>query len=134
MCERERSATPGCVKIHLGCAEGLNANADLNVPQLANEVVVSGQCALGPTQEDVGRRLHQAVAVDYALSLIYENALPGTGRQHRRTSLFHLQKQWVAFSGHEQQDPAPRAYTAHAYDFNGGIAELVPIEQRLNGR
>src|SRR5262249_50302387 len=130
--EGERSSTPGCVKIHLGCAEGLDADADLNVAQLANKVVVSGQRAHGPAQEDVGGWLHEAVAVDYALSFIPENGLPGIGRKHRRTSLFHLQKQRIAFTGHEQQDPAARAYAADAHDFNGSIAELVSIEQRLN--
>ena len=44
--ERERPSTPGGVEIHFGGAEGLHADADLDVPQLADKEVSLG--ARGP--------------------------------------------------------------------------------------
>jgi hypothetical protein len=62
-------AAPGGVKIHLASSEGLHANADLDVPKLADEEVPLA--SLSPAQEHVASGLHdEPVAIHNALAVI----------------------------------------------------------------
>ena len=129
MGERERPAAPGGVELHLGAAEGLHADADLDVPQLADEEVALR--ALRPPEEHVAGGLHEPVAVDDALAVVGEDARAGVRLQHRGARLLDLEEEGVALAGHEEEHPAGGADAADPHHLDGGVAELVAVEQRL---
>jgi len=87
--ERERPATT-CVEVSARGAEGFDADADLDVPQLAMK-----KCAwaVGPAEEHVAGGLHEPVAVHDALAVVVEDARAGVRLQHRGARLLDLEEE-----------------------------------------
>src|SRR5262249_17242408 len=113
MCECQRPATPCGIQIHLAGPEGFHSDADFDVSQLANEIVMPLQGPLSPSQEYIAGRLHQPVAIYDPLARIGEYTSTCVGLEHRTTSFFNLQKQRITFACHEQHDPAPCSHATH---------------------
>src|SRR5262249_48656398 len=69
---------------------GLNQWRELHVSQLA-DVEMSALGTGAPAEEQVGRRLHQLLALDHPLAVLSVDALTGIGLQYRGVSLLELQ-------------------------------------------
>src|SRR6516165_7007019 len=108
--ERERPTAPLGVQLHLQAAERLHAHADLDVAQLADEVVALGP--LRPAEEHVARGLHEPVALDDALPVTRVRARAGEWLEDRSPRLLHLEEQGVALACHVEEHPALRAHAA----------------------
>ena len=87
-----------------------------------------------PAQEDIAVGLHQPVAVNDALAVVFKNTLAGIFLQHRFPGFLHLQEEGVAIGIHQKQYAAECAYAADTHHFEGNVPELVVIEQHLVGR
>ncbi len=75
----------------------------------------------GPTQQDVARRLHQALTGHDALAVIGKSARSGIMLEHRGARFLDLQKQRVVVRRREQGDGAERADAADADHFDREI-------------
>ena len=75
----------------------------------------------------------QPVAVHDALAVVGKHARARVRLQHRGARLLDLEEQRVALAGHEQQHPAGGPDAADAHHLDGGVPELVAVEQRLVG-
>src|SRR5690242_206913 len=128
MRERERPAAPSSINVHLRGSEGLHANADLDVPQLADEVVTLITVTIAPSEEHVARRLHEPVPVHHPLAVVRERALACVRLQHRSAGLLNLEKEGIAVASHEQVYPAVGSDTADADHLEGYVADLVSVE------
>jgi hypothetical protein len=80
--ESESPSAPLGVKVHFAVPEGLHTDADLDVPQLAKEVMAAIADALGPSEEHVAGRLHEPVPVHDPLAMVGEHARAGIRLQH----------------------------------------------------
>src|SRR5580765_1923459 len=87
-----------------------------------------------PAEKHVTGRLHGPITVHDALPMVAKLALARVRRQHRSTSLFDLKEQRIIIRRHKQQDPARGTDTADPHHLDGGVTELVTIEQRVVGR
>ena len=104
MREGEGPSAPSGVDVHLGLAESLHPDAQLHVPQLADEEVPLR--TLAPPEEHVTGGLHAPVAIHDALATVRKHALASIWFEHGRPRLLDLQEQGVALARHEEKDPA----------------------------
>src|SRR4029453_8935095 len=83
-----------------------------------------------PTEENVAGGLHEVLAFDNPLSLVFERARREVRREDRRRCLLDLQEQWVvAVASEEQDDPVPCADTADPDDLAGEVGVAKPVDQ-----
>ena len=107
----------------------------LPVPQLPHVVVAGGRPVdrgvdVEPAEEDVARRLHQALALDDALPVVRPRRRPFGPLEHRRLGLLDLEEQRIVRVSPEQQhDPAARADAADAHDLAREIDVAVSLQQ-----
>ena len=106
-------------------AEGLHRDADLDVPQLAEEVVALGP--LAPPEEHVAGGLHEPVAVHDALAVVREDARPRERLQDRGSCLLDLEEQRVALASREAENPAGGPDAADPNHLYGGVPEFVLV-------
>ena len=100
--------------------------ADVEVALLAVE---AGADVL-PAEEDVARRLHQALTGDDALAAVAVLALADEPLEHRRLRLLDLQEQRVlVVDAEEERDPGAGADAADADDLAGQVDEPELLEQ-----
>ena len=85
----------------------------------------------GPAEEHVARRLHHPVAVHHALPVVGKGALARVRFQDGRARFLDLKEQRVPFASHEEQDEAVGPDAADSHHLDGGVPQLVPIQQRL---
>ena len=105
----------------------------LPVPELARVevVLVAGQvrCPV-PAEEDVARRLGQALALDDPAPVVLVRALAHVRLQHRRLGLLDLEEQRVAVvATADVRDPAPGADAPDAHHLPRHVHQLVGLEQ-----
>ena len=116
-----------------GREHGVHVRAALPVLELAH-VVVAGHAVQPldalPAQEDVGRRLHQALPGHHPLAMVGVCARAQEPLEHRRLRLLDLQEQRVVVVAAEQQhDVAAGADAAHAHDLVGHVDVAVLLDR-----
>src|SRR5262249_26306610 len=83
-----------------------------------------------PAEQDVARRLHQALALDDALAVLVELALAEERLEHRGLRLLELEEQRVALVATEHEyEPGARPDAAHPVDLARGVDVPEPLEQ-----
>src|SRR5215472_17731598 len=82
-----------------------------------------------PAEEQVGRRLHQLLALDHPFAVLSVDALTGIGLQYRGVSLLELQKERGVGNRHHQGYHAQRADTADADHFDRRVDQPVAVEE-----
>src|SRR5271165_3862399 len=87
----------GVDRQHLGVI-GLDQHAELHVTQLTH-VEVPPLWPRGPTEEQVGGRLHQPLALNHPFAVMGIGALAGIGLQDGSVCFLHLQEERVARDG-----------------------------------
>ena len=90
--------------------------------------------ALAPPEEHVAGGLHEPVAVHDALAVVRKDARAGVRLQHRGARLLDLEEERIALAGHEEEHPAAGPDAADPHHLDGGVPELVAVEQGLVGR
>src|SRR5215470_17481958 len=98
------------------------------VLQLAHVELTMGCGVLGPAQEHVARRLHDALALDHALALMAVE-LRRQPLEHGLAGFLELQEQRRAVATHVEPDGAERADAADADNLEGDVLERVAIEE-----
>src|SRR5262249_38120224 len=85
----------------------------------------------GPTEEDVARRLREALAFDDPLGVTRQRASAQERLQHRGICLLQLKEQWIlVVSAEQKQDPAPRADAADSDDLPREVAGAEALQQQ----
>ena len=100
--------------------------AVLQLPDIAMLVIAM---MFGPTEEQIGQRLHDTLADDHPLALIGIPAETREIRQHRGLGFLQLQQQGLVVLRGEQPDRAKCADAADAHHFERNIHQFVTIEQ-----
>ena len=86
-------------------------------------------CSL-PAEQDVARRLHQALALDDPLAVVAVPAGAEVRLEHRGLGLLDLQQERVVVVAAEHQhDPRPGPDAAHADDLAGDVDEPVALDE-----
>ena len=129
--ECEGPSTPPGVDRHLRRAEGLHQDAELHVPQLAEEEVALRPPA--PAEEHVAGGLHEPVAVHDALAVVRKGAGSSVRLQDRGTRLLDLEEQGVSLAGRQEEDPAEGADAPDPNHLDRGVSHLVAVQQGLVG-
>src|SRR3954463_12730552 len=94
---QDATAEPA-VELHARRQHGLYLRRGLPVPELADVEVTTlavDACAPQPAEEDVARRLHEALTLDDALALVAELALVRERLEHRGACLLGLEEQRI---------------------------------------
>ena len=129
----QRPATHPGVSRHRRGVHRLHDRRTLAVPQLPDEEVpVNAVDPVGPhpAEHHVARGLHQALALDDALTVAGISALAEEGFQHRCLGLLGLEEQRVLVVVADQEhDPGTGADTSDADHLAGGVAEAEPLEE-----
>ena len=86
-----------------------------------------------PAQEYVAGGLHQALAINHALSVRRKRTAAGVWLEHRSVRFLDLKKQRSGLRVAEQRHLAERPDAADADDFEGHIEQIEPIEQHSRG-
>src|SRR5262249_61994941 len=105
-----------------GCTRGAERfKGDRPFPVFELAYVVVALVAVGPgtgalpAEEDVARRLHQALACNHPLAAVLVLALAGELLEHRALRLLDLQEQRIAIvNAEEERDPGARPDAADA--------------------
>ena len=82
-----------------------------------------------PAEEDVGRRLHHALADHDPLTVIGVVGRAGKGREHRLLRLLDLQQKRRAVTRGQQPDRAERPDTADPDRLERHVAQRVAVQQ-----
>src|SRR5215469_16353023 len=129
--KREGFAAPLRKEIELIFSKCFHTGSDLDVAKLAHEEV---SClAARPPKKHIAGRLHHAITIHHALSVIRTDALACVLFEDRCACFLDLKKQRIFFSRHEKNHPAGGADAADADHFNRGVVNRISIEQRLVG-
>ena len=90
----------------------------------------SSPFAREPAEEDVARRLHQPLALDYAPALLLELLLPANGSSTEALRLLDLQEERIVrVAAEEQNDPGAGPDAADADDLVGDVDVAVALDQ-----
>ena len=117
---RERPRTEACGVLETLWVERGKVDRSLAVPELAHVVVARravDRRGRGPSQQEVARGLHEALALHHALTVRCKVARTPIELHDGLLSLFDLQDQWIVIvASGEQGDPGTSAHRAHAHD------------------
>jgi hypothetical protein len=93
---------------------------------LSNVKLPVGLWVFGNAQKNIARRLHRALPLGHAASLV-DQAWRRRGYlfENRSKRLLDLQKQWLGIRRHEKPDRAECADAADADDLEGDVGEHV---------
>src|SRR5215468_3440670 len=124
----KRAATQAPVTRECLLLHQITDRAESPVFQLAHiELPVRG-LILRPAQEDVARRLHDALALDHPLALVTLELLPKP-LEYGLAGFLDLQEQRSAVAAHKQPDGAKRADAADADHLERDILERISIDE-----
>ena len=83
-----------------------------------------------PAEEDVARRLHQALTFDDALAVVVVQAPAEDRLEHRRLRFLQLEEERIAVVvADHQRDPRPRPHAADTDDLAGSVDVAEALEQ-----
>ena len=111
----------------------LDVDRSLAVPELAYvevSLLVVDPIRRQPPQENVARGLHQPLALDHPLAVVFELALADVGLEHRGLGLLGLQEERVlSVAAHHQRHPGPRPDAAYPDHLAGHLDEPEAVEE-----
>ena len=135
VCACQRPATQVRIAAHPCGLHRLDVGRPLAVPQLP-DVVVPGDAVQpvgpDPAQQDVARRLHQALTLDDPLSVAGVLVLAQERLQHGGLGLLDLQEQRVVDTvADHQDDPRAGPNAADTHHLPGGLHEVEALDEVL---
>src|SRR5262249_30016499 len=128
VCARQRPAAYLGIAHQVRGLHDLDHRLDLDVSELP-DIEVPGFLAGRPAEEDVTRRLHQALAGYDAVAVVRVHALPCEWLEDGAVRLLELQEEWVLVRGEEESNGARRADAADTDHLGGHVTELKPVEE-----
>ena len=136
MCLTENQPAQLCVQLHPLRAQGLDDDRALSVAELPHVEVASLTVLVDPgrpAEEEVARRLEQALSLDHPLPLVVEARCRHMVGEHRPLRFFDLQEQRITqLLAGEQDDPRPRADAADADHLERDVDDRELVEERLH--
>ena len=125
---RERAPAQPRVVEQRALLHQLADRSEAPVLELADVEISPRRAILRPTQKDVARRLHDALALDHAAARVILE-LRAEALEHGLAGFLDLQEQRGAVAAHEQADGTEGADAADADHLEGDVLERIAFEQ-----
>ena len=132
MCSGQRPAADAPIDRQPLRRQVVDVDRALAVPELADvevSLLIVKPERRKPAEEDVAGCLHQPLALDHPLTVVFELALADVGLEHRRLGLLGLQeKRILPVATHHQDHPGAGPDASDPDHLAGHFDESVAVE------